>query len=135
MLSTTYAYTCRRWCRSMHVTSRAVQSFANLLKMRQGRIAPSPRKNQDSARPAVHTSQRYLPSAGRSFHKVSAAKMRRVALPPLNRMALNAKQEQWGIPVYSVQGDADGHGVPLATQQPHLPRAEAGDGRRMSVAM
>ena len=113
------------------------QSFANLLKMRSGRIVPSPR--QESSRPPAHASpegRRYTPSPARSFHKTgSSTKMRRIALPPMNRMALNAKQEQWGIPVYSVEDDEDGHGVPIGGFKRHLPKDVGRDGRRMSVAM
>lgn len=114
------------------------KSFANLLKMRQGRIAPSPRPDAEVPRmPSLTRMPSFLPA--RSFHsrgkKYLQKKHRRVALPPLNRMDLNEKQQQWGIPVYSVSND-EGSGQPLPSHvASHLPAPTPGDARRLSVAL
>ena len=107
-----------------------MQSFANLLKLRQGRITP--RTDPAVARATAAEGRRYAFTPSRSFKKP-----RRVALPPLNRMELNEKQKQWGIPVYSVMDDSNGSGIPLHARSSvvNFPVAEPGDRRRLSVAM
>ena len=59
---------------------------------------------------------------------------RRVALPPLNRVELNEKQAEWGIPVFSVPTE-DGSAAPIHSVPLSQLAGVAEGGRRLSVAM